>query len=48
VLADDGTVVPVVAESICVHGDTPGAVRIAAQVRSAIEAAGSSVHPFAS
>jgi UPF0271 protein len=46
VIADDGTVVPVSAESICVHGDTPGAVRIAAAVRAAIESAGLSVRPF--
>jgi UPF0271 protein len=46
VLADDGTVVPVRAESICVHGDTPGAVRIAGAVRAAIEAAGGTVRSF--
>jgi UPF0271 protein len=46
VIADDGTVVPVTAESICVHGDTPGAVRIARTVRSTIESAGLSVRPF--
>jgi 5-oxoprolinase (ATP-hydrolysing) subunit A len=46
VRADDGAVVPVVAESICVHGDTPGAVQIAHTVRSAIEAAGFSVRSF--
>ncbi len=47
VIADDGTVVPIVAESICVHGDTPGAVRIAERVRAEIERAGSPVRPFA-
>jgi 5-oxoprolinase (ATP-hydrolysing) subunit A len=47
VVAEDGSVVPVAAESICVHGDTPGAVRIAGVVRAAIEAAGASVRPFA-
>jgi UPF0271 protein len=46
VIADDETVVPVTAESICVHGDTPGAVQIARTVRSAIESAGLSVRPF--
>jgi UPF0271 protein len=48
VRADDGTTVPVTAESICVHGDTPGAARIAAVVRATIEAAGVVVRPFAS
>jgi UPF0271 protein len=33
--------------SICVHGDTPGAVEIARRVRSTIEAAGISLAPFA-
>jgi UPF0271 protein len=47
VVAADGTVVPVAAESICVHGDTPGAVRIAQVVRQAIESAGLSIRPFA-
>jgi UPF0271 protein len=47
VIADDGTMVPIVAESICVHGDTPGAVRIAERVRAEIERAGSPVRPFA-
>ncbi|WP_460364642.1 LamB/YcsF family protein, partial [Actinocorallia lasiicapitis] len=33
VVAIDGTVVPVQARSICVHGDTPGAVELAKSVR---------------
>lgn len=32
--------------SICVHGDTPGAVDIARQVRSALEGAGVTLSPF--
>ncbi len=32
--------------SICVHGDTPGAVEIARSVRAALEAAGVEVRPF--
>ena len=40
VVAIDGTVVRVQVESICVHGDTPGAVELAAAVRAALEAAG--------
>jgi UPF0271 protein len=34
-------------ESICVHGDTPGAVDIARQVREALTAAGIPLAPFA-
>jgi UPF0271 protein len=34
-------------ESICVHGDTPGAVEIARKVRQALADAGVSVSPFA-
>lgn len=34
-------------DSICVHGDTPGAVEIARQVREALEGAGVSLAPFA-
>ncbi|MEV8374041.1 5-oxoprolinase subunit PxpA [Kribbella sp. NPDC056861] len=32
--------------SICVHGDTPGAVEIALQVRKALEGAGVTLSPF--
>jgi UPF0271 protein len=32
--------------SICVHGDTPGAVEIAQQVRQAMEGAGVTLSPF--
>lgn len=40
VTAADGTRVSLTAETICCHGDTPGAVEIAAAVRSALAAAG--------
>lgn len=33
--------------SICVHGDTPGAVEIARRVRAALEEAGVTLEPFA-
>jgi UPF0271 protein len=33
-------------DSICVHGDTPGAVEIARSVRDALEAAGVELRPF--
>jgi len=43
VTAADGRVVELRAESICCHGDTPGAVEIAASVRRALEDAGVTV-----
>ncbi|WP_432483669.1 LamB/YcsF family protein [Kineococcus esterisolvens] len=45
--AVDGSVVDVGAASICVHGDTPGAVGIARRVRAALEEAGVPVASFA-
>ncbi len=35
------------ARSVCVHGDTPGAVRLATAVRAALERAGVELAPFA-
>ncbi|HZG91474.1 MAG TPA: 5-oxoprolinase subunit PxpA [Pseudonocardia sp.] len=46
VAAVDGTVVPVRAESVCVHGDSPGAVAMARTVRHRLEAAGIRLRPF--
>jgi UPF0271 protein len=46
VTAVDGTQIEVTVESICVHGDSPGAVQIAAAVRAALEAAGCRVRAF--
>lgn len=46
VVAIDGTVVSVRARSICVHGDTPGAVDLARAVRAALDAAGVGVYRF--
>ncbi|WP_369068823.1 LamB/YcsF family protein [Kineococcus terrestris] len=45
--AVDGGVVAVHAASICVHGDTPGAVAIARRVREELTAAGVRIAPFA-
>jgi UPF0271 protein len=42
----DGTPVKVEARSICVHGDTPGAVDIARRVRQALLEAGVVVRRF--
>jgi 5-oxoprolinase (ATP-hydrolysing) subunit A len=43
----DGGSLTVTADSICVHGDTPGAVDIARSVRDALAEAGVTVAPFA-
>ena len=43
VTASDGSLINLHAESICCHGDTAGAVEIAASVRRALEAAGVTV-----
>ena len=43
----DGREVPVPFRSVCVHGDTPGAVQLARAVREALEGAGVLVAPFA-
>ena len=48
VIAADGTAVTVAPRSMCVHGDTPGAVGIARAVRAALVEAGLDVTPFRS
>lgn len=45
--AIDGTDVRVVAQSICVHGDSPGSVEIAAQTKRMLQDAGVMIAPFA-
>ncbi|WP_042249672.1 LamB/YcsF family protein [Paracoccus sp. PAMC 22219] len=45
--AEDGSILRLEADSICVHGDSPGAVAIAARVRDALIAGGVTIAPFA-
>ena len=45
--AIDGTDVPVVAQSICVHGDSPGSVAMAAATKRMLQDAGITIAPFA-
>jgi UPF0271 protein len=45
--AHDGSEVAVSAHSICIHGDTDGALRLARRVRSDLEASGVTLRPFA-
>ncbi|MFS4107465.1 LamB/YcsF family protein [Streptomyces sp. PD-S100-1] len=47
VVSHRGAVVVVRARSLCLHGDTPGAVELARQVRGRLEAAGVRVEAFA-
>jgi 5-oxoprolinase (ATP-hydrolysing) subunit A len=48
VQASDGTDVVIAADSICVHGDSPGALEMAIAVRQALAAAGVDIRPFVS
>ena len=43
VVAIDGSLVPLEADTICVHGDTPGSDDLAAKIRAGLEAAGITV-----
>jgi UPF0271 protein len=45
--SEDGQQVPATIRSVCVHGDTAGAVALARAVRGALEQAGVRVAPFA-
>jgi UPF0271 protein len=47
VTATDGTVIPLRADTLCLHGDTPGAAENARAVRDELEAAGVSIEPVA-
>jgi UPF0271 protein len=47
VLALDGTAIPLVADTLCVHGDTPGAGVLSARLREGLAAAGIVVGAFA-
>ena len=44
--ATGGEVIPLHIDTLCIHGDTPGAVEIAASLRGALEAAGVTVVPL--
>jgi 5-oxoprolinase (ATP-hydrolysing) subunit A len=43
IIAMDGTAITVTAETICVHGDTPGAVELIRRIRGRLEAAGAAI-----
>jgi 5-oxoprolinase (ATP-hydrolysing) subunit A len=46
VIAADGSAVPLVAQTICIHGDAPGAAEMAAAVNEALRAAGIELKAF--
>jgi len=48
VTAIDGSEIEVAADTLCIHGDTPGAQVLAKAVHEALRAAGVAVAPFAS
>lgn len=47
VVAVDGTQIPVQIDSVCVHSDSPDAVRMAASIRRRLEDSGLRIHSFA-
>ena len=47
ITADDGTRIDLAPESLCLHGDTPGAVAMARAVRGALERARVEIRSFA-
>jgi len=47
VIASDGNEVPVDAQTICIHGDTPGSAQIAAVVARTLREAGIALSPMA-
>jgi 5-oxoprolinase (ATP-hydrolysing) subunit A len=46
VVATDGTTITLKADTLCLHGDTPGSGDLARQIRAALEAAGAAVTPL--
>jgi 5-oxoprolinase (ATP-hydrolysing) subunit A len=47
VIASDGSTVNIAADTICIHGDTPGAPKIAEAVAAELQQAGISLRPLA-
>jgi UPF0271 protein len=47
VLASDGSTVKIEADTICIHGDTPGAPKIAETVAAGLQESGVSLRPLA-
>ena len=45
-VAVDGSTIPIIVESVCVHGDSPGAVQIAEAVRDRLVGEGVELAAF--
>jgi UPF0271 protein len=45
--AVDGSTIAIDARSLCVHGDTPGAVKLAGELRTSLTGAGVTITRFA-
>jgi UPF0271 protein len=46
VVATDGSTITLRADTLCLHGDTPGSGELAREIRAALEAAGASIRPL--
>jgi len=46
VIAIDGKEIPLAAQTLCVHGDTPGAVSLVKMIRERLEKEGIQVKPM--
>ena len=46
IAAKDGSEIEVIADTICVHGDNPAAVRLAQQIRESLVASGVEITPM--
>jgi 5-oxoprolinase (ATP-hydrolysing) subunit A len=46
VISVTGKVIKMKMDTVCIHGDTPGAVEIGRKVRAGLQAAGIDVVPF--
>jgi UPF0271 protein len=46
VVATDGTTIEFEADTLCLHGDTPGAAALAAAIRRGLEDAGVTIAPL--
>jgi UPF0271 protein len=46
VIASDGSEIPIAADTICIHGDTPGAAKIAEAVARTLREAGLRLRPL--
>jgi UPF0271 protein len=44
VIAHDGSEIRLLADTLCIHGDTPGSAKIAAAVAAALREAGVNLH----